>query len=177
MELPSIETERLFLRVFKPEDLDARHVIKNDPDVYEYLPPYYTPPTREKVGEAIALSIQRWREKGLGEFAVIERVSGDLIGYCGLMNLDKTEEIEIYYGFPKKYWGKGYATEAARAVLKFAFGKAKLAQVVGVTNPENIASQKVLQKIGLKYQGQITCYQMDCSYFRISRDEFYKKEV
>jgi RimJ/RimL family protein N-acetyltransferase len=174
MELPGIETERLFLRVYSPEDLDARHAIRNDPDIFQYFPPYYTPPTREKVAKAIALSIRRWQERGFGEFAVIERASGELIGYCGLMNLDNTEEIEIYYGFPKKFWGKGYATEAARAVLNFAFNEANLAQVVGVTNPKNTASQKVLQKIGLKYQGQIQCYQMDCSYFRISRVEFYK---
>jgi RimJ/RimL family protein N-acetyltransferase len=174
MSLPSIETARLFLRVYNPEDLDARHAIRNDPDVYRYFPPYYSPPTKEKAREGIAGSIRGWREKGFGEFAVLEKISGELIGYCGLMSLDKSEEIEIYYGFPKKYWGKGFATEAARAVLKFAFDEAKLSQVVGVTNPKNIASQKVLQKIGLKYQGQITCYQMDCAYFRISREEFYK---
>lgn len=174
MSLPSIETDRLFLRVYAPDDLDARHAIRNDPDVYQYFPPYYSPPTKEKVVEGIASSIQRWQEDGLGEFAVIERASGELIGYCGLQPLDNTEEIEIYYGFPRKNWGKGYATEAAQAVLKFAFDEANLQRVVGVTNPKNIASQKVLQKIGLKYQGQITCYQMDCSYFRISREEFYR---
>ena len=174
MELPSIETERLILRVYAPEDLDARHAIRNDPDVYQYFPPYYTPPTKEKVGEAIALSVRRWREEGFGEFAVIERSSGELIGYCGLKRLDETEEIEIYYGFPKTFWGKGYATEAARAVLKFAFDEANLPRVVGVTNPKNTASQRVLQKIGLKFQGQITFYQMDCSYFSISGEEFYK---
>lgn len=174
MNLPSIETARLFLRVYAPGDLDARHAIRNDPDIYQYFPPYYTPPTKEKAREGIALSIQRWQENGFGEFAVIEKISGELIGYCGLMHLDNTEEIEIYYGFPKKYWGKGYATEAARAVLKFAFDEVNLTQVVAVTNPKNIASQKVLEKIGLKFQGEINCYQMECSYFRISREEFYK---
>lgn len=174
MNLPSIETARLFLRVYEPEDLDARHAIRNDPDVYQYFPPYYSPPAKEKVCEGISRNNRRWQENGWGEFAVIEKSSGELIGYCGLMNLDNTEEIEIYYGFPKKYWGKGYATEAARAVLKFAFDGAKLATVVAVTNPKNIASQKVLQKIGLKYQGEIDCYKMDCSYFRISREEFYE---
>lgn len=174
MELPSIETPRLFLRVYVPEDLDARYAIRNDPDVYRFFPPYYLPPTKEKVREAIALSIRRWEESGLGEFGVIEKESTELIGYCGLKALDDREEIEIYYGFPKKYWGKGFATEAAQAVLKFAFNLANLSEVVGVTNPQNIASQKVLQKIGLEYQGLITCYRMDCSYFRLSREEFYK---
>ncbi len=97
-----------------------------------------------------------------------------MIGYCGLQYLDNTEEIEIYYGFPKEYWGKGFATEAAQAVLSFAFDEANPTQVVGVTNPKNTASQRVLEKIGLKFQGEITCYQMACSYFRISREDFYK---
>ena len=174
MNLPGIETARIFLRVYTPEDLDALHAIRNDPDVYQYFPSYYSPPPKEKVREGIARHTKRWRENNFGEFAVVEKASGKLIGYCGLMYLDNTEEIEIYYGFPKKYWGRGFATEAAQAVLKFAFEEVNLAQVVGVTNPKNIASQKVLEKIGLKFQGEITCYQTDCSYFRISREEFEK---
>ncbi len=174
MNLPNIETARLFLRVYAPKDLDALHAIRNDADVYQYFPAFYSPPPKEKLREGIARHIQRWRETGFGEFAVIEKASENLIGYCGLMHLDNTEEIEIYYGFPKNYWGKGFATEAARAVLKFAFEEVNLAQVAGVTNPKNIASQRVLEKIGLKFQGEITCYRMECSYFRISREEFEK---
>ena len=174
MNLPRIETARLFMRVYTPEDLDDLHAIRNDSDVYQYFPAYYSPPLKETVREGITRHIQRWRQNGFGEFAVIEKASEKLIGYCGLMNLDDTEEIEIYYGFPKKHWGKGYATEAAQAVLKFAFEEVNLAQVAGVTNPKNTASQRVLEKLGLKFQGEITCYQMECSYFRISRKEFYK---
>lgn len=174
MNLPDIETPRFFLRVYAPEDVDALYAIRNDTDVYQYFHVAYLPPAKEKMREAIARHTRRWLENGFGEFAVIKKASGKLIGYCGLQYLDDTEEIEIYYGFPKKYWGKGFATEAAQAVLKFAFDKANPAQVVGVTSPKNIASQRVLEKIGLKFQGEIFCYQMDCSYFRILREEFYK---
>lgn len=172
MNLPCIETERLFLRVYKPEDLDALYAVRNDSDVCQYFPAYYSPPSKEDLSEGIVRHTRRWRETGFGEFAVIEKASEKLIGYCGLMYFDNTEEIEIYYGFPKKYWGRGFATEAARAVLKFAFDKVNPAYIVAVTNPKNIASQKVLEKIGLKFQGDITCYQMNCSYFRICREEF-----
>ena len=172
MNFPNIETNRLFLKVYMPEDVGALHAIRNDPDVYRYFRKPYSPPPVEEIRNGITRHHQRWQKYNFGEFGVFEKISKKLIGYCGLTYLDDTAEIEIYYGFTKQHWGKGFATEAARAVLKFAFDQLKSAKIVAVTNPKNLASQKVLEKLGLKLQGQINCYQTDCLYFSILRETF-----
>jgi RimJ/RimL family protein N-acetyltransferase len=95
-----------------------------------------------------------------------------LVGYCGLKPLDETKEIEIYYGFFRDVWGKGYATESAAAVLRFGFEETTLTRIVGCTHPENCASQKVLEKIGLVRDGEAHHYGMDLYYFALEKRSY-----
>ncbi|MEZ5428701.1 MAG: GNAT family N-acetyltransferase [Pyrinomonadaceae bacterium] len=172
MNLPSLETPRLVLRTYLDEDLDDFHAIRSDPVIRRYYPPHFSPP--EKSPEILHRHLVRWRENGFGEFGAFEKASGKLIGYCGLQNLDGGDEIEIYYGYAQTAWGKGFATEAAAAVLEFGFREAGLEEIVAVTHPENIASQNVLQKIGLRFEKEIICYRMNCRYFRLGREDHFE---
>lgn len=118
-----------------------------------------------------------WMRNGFGQFGVCEKDTGSLIGYCGLKPLDETDEIEIYYGFFRNAWGKGYATEAAAAVLRFGFGETPLERIVGCTHTENFASQKVLQKIGLIREGEANHYGMDLFYFGLNKENYRVPEA
>jgi RimJ/RimL family protein N-acetyltransferase len=90
---------------------------------------------------------------GFCRWAVIEKASGNVIGSCGFARIESLEEIELGYLFDRRAWGHGFATEAARACLRYGFESLKFPQVVALTNPRNSASQHVLEKIGFASQG------------------------
>lgn len=137
-KLPEIETERLLLRMYRQEDLEAFYEIASDPQVRRYFADRN--PTRDEVLASLPRRMNYWKQNGFGQLGVFEKSSGRLIGYCGLKDLENTGEIEIYYGYGRDSWGLGYATEAAAAVLRFGFEEAGLDRIVAVTHTENTAS-------------------------------------
>lgn len=174
MLLPKIETERLLMRMYQPEDLEIVYRLVTDKDVTRFFP---RPPgyiiTREDVLSSLPQRLERWKKQNFGQLGVFEKTGAELIGYCGLQYLDKTPEVEIYYGFFKEAWGKGYATEAARGFLRFGFEAVKLEKIVGVTHPANLASQKVLLKIGLRQEKKLRrFYKAELVYFSLSRADY-----
>ncbi|HEV7645440.1 MAG TPA: GNAT family N-acetyltransferase [Pyrinomonadaceae bacterium] len=172
IRFPQIETARLKLRAPVPEDVRPLESLWSDPDVTKYIPIILFR-TREELEEFIPLTRQRWTERGFGMLIVTTKENDTVIGYCGLQFLNSSPQVEIYYGFSKNAWDQGFATEAARSMLRFAFETAKLESVAGVTQPENTASQKVLEKIGLKKDPEMkTFYDNVCVYFTISREDF-----
>ncbi len=104
-------------------------------------------------------------------WAVVVKDSGHVIGYCGLIFLEGTTEVELAYGLAKSSWGKGFATEAARASLRFGFEELKLNRVVAVVNPQNIPSQRVLEKLGMKYTKDAHHYDADLMYYEIPKQD------
>ncbi len=172
IRFPQIETARLKLRAPVAEDAPTLASLWSDPDVTKYIPIILFR-TKEELEEFIPLTRQRWAERGFGMLIVTTKENDTVIGYCGLQFLNSSPQVEIYYGFSKNAWDRGFATEAARAMLRFAFETVKLESVAGVTQPENTASQKVLEKIGLKKDPETrTFYDNVCAYFTISREEF-----
>ena len=171
MKVPQIETERLILRTYTVDDLKTVYVLITDPDVTRFFPEDYSV-KKEDVLASLPRRMEKWRKFGFGQLGVFDKVNGNLIGYCGLQYLDNTSEVEIYYGFFKDSWGKGIATEAAKAMLRFGFEEVKLEKIVGVTNPENFASQRVLQRLGM-CRGEVKrFYNVDAAYFSIIRAEY-----
>ena len=85
--------------------------------------------------------------------------------------------VEVLYALSKDYWGKGYATEGAYASLKYGFNVLKLDKIIGLTKLENKASIKVLEKIGLSYQGNKRVFGMECRYFEIGEKDFKRKSA
>ncbi|HEX8220721.1 MAG TPA: GNAT family N-acetyltransferase [Chloroflexia bacterium] len=166
-----IETERLRLRVFRPDDLDALAAFYADPETMKWMRTGQPVP-REQVERAIPRYIEVFKENGFGLFAVELKESGTLIGQCGIIYLDNTPEVEVGYLFGQPYWGQGYATEAAAASRDFGFNVVGLSRLVGITRPENVPSQRVLQKIGLRYEKDAVYYNMECKYFSLDRDGY-----
>jgi ribosomal-protein-alanine N-acetyltransferase len=108
---PEIETERLRLRMFRPDDAETFHRLWNDAEVMKYIVGWS--PSLEESRAVMTRFIRRWRENGFGQWAVVLKEEGKIIGYVGFKQLDKTEEVELLYGIDKPYWNRGYTTEAA----------------------------------------------------------------
>jgi ribosomal-protein-alanine N-acetyltransferase len=150
MPLP-ILTERLEIRAFEPTDLKALHAVYGDPEVTRWMPPYST---IEHTRRALDKHVAAGRAGGPALWAVVERSSGRLIGDAGLAPLDGVgPEVELGYTLGRRWWGLGYATEAARACLAEALGPLGLKRVVAVVRPENSASIHVLEKLGMTREG------------------------
>jgi RimJ/RimL family protein N-acetyltransferase len=168
MSIPEIETARLRLRGFSPEDLDALCQVFGDPEVMKYISGG-KPRTREATREGLLRSIEGWRKRGFGLWAVVEKASGRMVGYCGLTYLEDTPEIEVAYGLAQFAWGKGFASEAAWASLEFGFNELKLERIVAVVNPSNLASRRVLEKLGMKYTKNVRHYGADLMYYEMAQ--------
>lgn len=166
-----IETPRLILRPFKGGDLDAFAAMNADPDVMRYIGDG-KPQTTAQTQILLNAILDHWDQHGFGLCAVIDKASREFAGFCGLQYLDNTSEIEIGYRFAKRFWGIGVATEAARASLKHAFEQLGLDRIVAVVQPENVASQWVVQKIGLRYVKDAHFYNTEVEYYAITRQEF-----
>lgn len=167
MSIPEIETERLLLRGFTPDDLDALCLVFGDADVMQYISGGKTR-SREETEKGLRRTIEGWRRRGFGLWAVVEKTSAEVVGYCGLTFLEETPEVEVAYGLAKSAWGKGFATEAARASLRFGFEVVKLRRIVAVVNPQNLSSRRVLEKLGMRYTKNARHYDSDLMYYEIS---------
>jgi RimJ/RimL family protein N-acetyltransferase len=151
-----LETERLILRHQVLEDLDALYALYCDPEITRYIPD--APTNYEETREEL-----EWHRNGhprhpeLGLWATIHKESGAFIGRCGLLpwRIDGREEVEVAYTMARAYWGQGLATEAARAILQYGFQTLNLTRLVCLIDPENIASQRVAEKIGMTLERKL----------------------
>jgi ribosomal-protein-alanine N-acetyltransferase len=145
-----LETERLYFRRFTSDDIDNLFKLYNSPDVRKYysegIPNYED--TRKELDWIIK---ECYPNYGFGMWVTIYKATGKFIGRCGLcpINIEGREEIEVVYMLAMEYWGQGLATEAARAILQYGFERMGLSRLVCVINPENHASSRVAEKIGM----------------------------
>jgi [ribosomal protein S5]-alanine N-acetyltransferase len=175
---PELSTERLFLRPFTLDDAPVVQKLAGDFAVAEMTLniPY---PYEDGMAEQWISTHKERNEKGeLANFAVTLRDGGDLIGAIGLMIDQRHERAELGYWIGKPYWNKGYCTEAARAVVKFGFEKLHFHRIHASHFGHNEASGRVMQKIGMSYEG---CFRQhvkkwdkffDLKVYSILRDEF-----
>jgi RimJ/RimL family protein N-acetyltransferase len=169
----TIETARVYLRPFTFDDLDAFSVIGSDPDVMRYIGAG-KPLSREETQARLSGIIEHRKKHGFGVWAAVDRSNGALMGYCGLQFLDNTSEVEVGYRLARRFWGMGLASEAARASLRYGFGELGLDRIVAVVQPGNIASQRVLEKIGLTYVKNARFYNSEVKYYAITREEYQR---
>ena len=163
--IPTLRTERLILRPLALGDASTLQITLNDPDVWQYFPLPRVPDLK-RTQSYIEGQLAHWNEYDLGHWAV-EETDHNLIGWCGLQFLSETDETEVAYCLGKAYWGKGYATEAARASLDYGMQKLLIQEIVGLTHLANKASQNVLLKIGMKLVDTRRYFGMECLRFRI----------
>ena len=144
---PSLETERLVLRPFALADADAYALICADPEVMRWVRDGQ-PLTRAAAWRSIATYLGHWQLRGYGFWALEEKATGRLVGRAGLWNPEGWPGIEVGWLLARDVWGRGYATEAARAALDFAFDRLDAAHVVSVIHPENARSIRVAERLG-----------------------------
>jgi ribosomal-protein-alanine N-acetyltransferase len=145
-----LETERLLLRRWRDSDREPFAALNADPEVMRHFPAPLSRADSDAMVERIRASFE---EHGYGLYAVERRDEGDFIGFVGLAQLTYdahfTPAVEIGWRLARHAWGRGYATEAARAVVDHAFGPLGLAELVSVTAPINEPSWRVMERIGM----------------------------
>lgn len=170
---PEMRTARLRLYPPRLDDLDARLAMDREPEVMRYVSP-----VPEDTAEHRALI--RRRILGLtrpGAFWHVEEAARPaFLGWCGLFDLEDSGLIEIGYRYVRAAWGRGIATEAARAVLDHGFRVLALDPIVAVAHPENTASQRVLEKIGLRRAGTAHYYGQAVAFFRLARADYTRAD-
>jgi RimJ/RimL family protein N-acetyltransferase len=171
MTFSSLATQRLILRPFALDDLDHLAAILADPDVTRYLPGG-NPRTRDQTEKTLRFIIDHWEQHGFGWWAVVAQANHELIGWCGLKLIDTTGEVEVLYLFAKSHWGKGYATEAAAASLRYGFEELRLERIIALAVPENAASRRVMEKLGMQYEKTAVYYNLDLAVYAIARNAF-----
>lgn len=164
----TITTERLYLVPFAPEHAEALFTLNSDPDIMRYLG---GPQSRAETDENIKRVQDRWNRLGYGWWTVFLKGTDTVVGSACLQNLahDESEPLEIGWRLKAAHHGKGYATEAGQAAMDFGFERLGVDYIYAVTEQENIASQKVMQRLGMTYLGLQTHYDMQCVVYEIRK--------
>jgi ribosomal-protein-alanine N-acetyltransferase len=145
-----LETARLRLRPFQPEDAPLAYAWLTDPEIMRYMPTGQDF-TLEQVEARLARYIAHQAQHGYSRWLIFDRASGEAIGDAGLLYLPATGEAELGYRLIKSGWGRGLATEAAQAWLQFAFDRLGLAEVIAFSHPDHHASVRVMEKLGFGF--------------------------
>jgi len=146
-----IETPRLYLRKFVIDDTDWLAEIYGDIEVMRYIATGVVIPY-ELVKKGIERRIKGYDKGRYPEGVIISKAENKPIGHCGFGFLEDKSDVEIAYLLDKPYWGKGFATEIASAMLQYGFDKIGYERVVGIVYSQNISSANVLKKIGMTYE-------------------------
>lgn len=190
--IPEIETERLLLRGPLPGDVDAWAAIISDPDVQQYLPQFRSPPPIHERAERGLNAIRTgWEQTPLTgiSWLVALKDGGRLIGRLSAApnsagKMERSADPEFAYIYGQAYWGRGYATEAARAAIRYSFDHFNWPRVVAATLPGNAASQRVLGRLGFIAEGDVDYYELSgaeetimmvdpiVSFFSLARERF-----
>lgn len=168
-----IETAHLLLREFRDSDAQDMFALDKDPLVHRYLGnrPIQT---IEQARATVSHVRQQYADYGIGRWIVIEKQEGRFVGWSGLKLV--TEQVnahssyyDVGYRLLPAFWGKGYATESAKAALAYGFGSLQLTKIIGTVHRDNHASRKVLEKCGLRQTGSFYWQELPCDWLEIQQ--------
>lgn len=174
-----LETKRLIIRELREADLEGIFELDSNTKVHKYLGNNPIK-TKEEAKNSIRFIREQYKERGIGRFAVIEKKSGEFIGWSGF-KLNKGEKetlngfnnfIDIGYRFIPKYWQKGYGLEAAIACLDFGFKILKYDIIYGAADIENVGSNKILQKIGLQFVNEFDYDNIKVNWYQLKKENY-----
>ena len=149
----SIGTERTVLRPVSMEDVDDLHRLWTDPAIRRFFWDDEVIP-RERAEAAVREAVEDFGRHGFGLWISEKREAGGTpAGFCGLRHLDDGPEVEVLYGISPPEWGRGLATELALAMLRYGFERVGLPRILGIADAGNAASRRVLEKIGMAFEG------------------------
>jgi RimJ/RimL family protein N-acetyltransferase len=150
-----MQTERLFLRPFTPDDAEAYWPLVSLPEVLRYTGEQAQASLDDVRRTLLSRPIRDYSVHGFGRMACIEKCSGRLVGFSGLKYLEDLQEVDVGYRFLPDCWGKGYATESAKVLMQQGILEHGITRIIGLVQPENLASVRVLSKLGLTFERKI----------------------
>ena len=166
-----LETARLLLRMFTPEDLDELHGITRDAEVMRFISDGH-PLSRAQTGRNLAAIISAFHRRGFGRWALVVKETGALAGYCGFGLGSEEVGIELAYMLRKSEWGKGFATEAGAACLRYGFENLGLASIAALTRPENLKSRRVMERLKMRFVSDGSYHGYSCVRYSIARADW-----
>jgi ribosomal-protein-alanine N-acetyltransferase len=174
-EIPTLQTCGLILRPLQAPDAVTLQRIYQAEGVLRYFPNSAVPPL-EKVERFIANQQAHWERHGYGNWGVVpHEASGSanqIAGWAGLQYLPELDETEVGFLLDRSQWGKGFATEAALASLRFGFENFELSHIIALVHPENRVSQHVIEKCGMTYVDSLALWGMELMRYRANKKAF-----
>lgn len=153
--IATLTTDRLRLRPFDERDLEEYAAMCADPDVMRYIADG-RPLDRPGSWRSLALMLGHWMLRGYGQWALQLKDDGHFVGRAGLWQPEGWPGLEVGWALTPRFWGQGLATEAGQATLDFAWNQLGADNVISIIHPDNIASQRVAERLGLQLQRNTT---------------------
>jgi [ribosomal protein S5]-alanine N-acetyltransferase len=152
-----VQTKRLLLERHRLDDAVEVAVLLRDPRVARTLTADGLPPSEREVRDGLRAKIAHWERHGFGLWMARDRFTGEMVGRGGLQHtvVESTREIEVGWAIVPERWGQGLATELARAAVDVAAAPLHLGEIVAFTLPDNIASRRVMEKVGFTYERDV----------------------
>ncbi|WEZ08102.1 GNAT family N-acetyltransferase [Priestia flexa] len=155
-EIPLLETERLLLRKIKLDDLDDIFEFSSDPEVAHHMTWEANESKEETLNNFVNVVIEGYKKGQSADWAIVHKESGKVIGTCAFVDWsNQHSKAEIGYVLNKKYWGNGFATEAPKELIKFGFESTSLNRIEGGCDTDNVGSENVMLKVGMKFEGTL----------------------
>ena len=171
----SIDTPRLLLREFSVEDAAPLFALNSHRDVMRYTGE--EPFADERAALQYIESYDHYQDHGFGRWAVLDKLSGTFMGFCGLRHNGDTGEVDLAFRLFREYWAAGYATEASQASLAAGFREFGLADIIGRAMRENLPSISVLQKLGMSFRHMAEDHGLFWLIYGVSREEFERRNA
>lgn len=153
--METIETERLKIRPLTTEDASFILELLNDPSFIKNIGDRNVHSIADAQAYILNGPIASYSKNGFGLCLVTLKETGESMGMCGLINREQLDDVDLGYAFLPRYWSKGYAMEAAKAMLEFGWNNADLKRVVAITDPSNTPSNRVLEKLGFVFEKMV----------------------
>lgn len=175
--MTELSTERLLLRPFAVGDVRALHALWADREVRRYLFDGEVP-GKERVVEIVESSVEGFASLGYGFFSLRRREApADIMGFAGFRPFGEAGVVEMLFAVEPSHWGRGYATEASREVLRYGFEQCGIRRVVATTDTPNQRSVRVLQRLGLFFEKRRERHGLDTVYYAMTAEEFRTSDL
>ena len=167
----TLQTERLVLRMLREDDFEQYAAMMADPEVTRYLGDG-RPLARADAWRQMAMLLGHWQLRGYGHWAIEERATGRLAGRVGFFNPEGWPGFELGWTLAREFWGRGYATEGARAALEYGFTELGRERVISLIRPANALSIRVAERLGERLEGSVEMSGGEALVYRITREDW-----